>query len=256
MDDKNVKLSLMVVGMIFLVSLIVLVNVIIGNELKKSNFIGLDSDHLRTIRVTGEGKTYAVPDTASISFSVLTSDESSEIALNENNKKAEAVVNFLKQQGIEKKNIQTTGVRVRPVYDWSPERTEYRRIASYEVTNRIEVEFDDLEKINTVIDGSIRAGANRVDSFQFLISDQEELRAEAKAKAIQQAREKARKTTFLLGVRLGRVIDFSETRDYYMPPMMREAAMDVIETDMAPEMPIEPGENEIIVNVTIEYEII
>ena len=256
MEDKKIKNVVMIVGVVFLVSLTVLTNVIIGNEVKRANFIGLNNSHLRTINVMGEGKTYAIPDTASISFSVITIDEKSEVALNENNKKSDAVVNYLKEQGIEKENIQTVGLNVQPIYERDPDSWTEMQIIHYQVTNRIEVKFKDLDKVNTVIDGAIRVGANKVDSFLFLISDEEELKTETREKAIQEARKKAKETTAALGVKLGRVISFSESRDYYTFPVMQKEMMAMDQEGTIPEMPIEPGENEIIITVTIEYEII
>lgn len=254
MNDKKIKTILLITGVFFVFLLTVLTGVTIYNEIKKANFIGLDSDHLRTINVTGEGKVYAIPDTASVSFSVITENENSEIALDENNEKASAVVNFLKEQGVEEENIQTTGINVQPIYDRSREREGEVRIIRYEVTNRVDVELEDLDNINTVIDGTVRAGANRVDSFEFLVSSKEDLRAEAREKAIKEARTKAEKTASSLGVKLGRVIDFSETRDYYLPSFPQREVMDSIEE--VPDMPIETGENEIKIQVNIDFEII
>jgi len=256
MDEKKLKFGLMIVAAVFLVSLTVLVNVLIGNEVKKASFIGLDSDHLRTISVSGEGKVYVTPDTAKVSFSVITTDSDSETALDENNERASEVVNYLKGQGIEEENIQTTGLNVRPLYDREIERRELEeRTIGYEVTNRVEVEFKELERASTIIDGAVRAGANSVDSFQFIVNEEDDFRAEAREKAIKEAKEKAEATASSLGVKVGRVIEFSESRDY-TPLVMERGMGDVAMEEPAPDMPLEPGENEITVNVSIDYEII
>jgi len=255
MHDK-IKPVLMIVGVVFLVSLTVLVNVIISNEVKKSDFIGLESEHLRTINVGGEGNVYAVPDAAEISFSVITDDEDSEKALRENNEKAERVVSYLKEQGIQEEDIQTTGIDVRPIYERDEERGAERRISRYEAINKVEVKIEDLEKAETVIGGAVEAGANRVDGFELVVSDEEELKAKAREKAIKEAREKAEQTASSLRVKLGRVIEFSESRSDYIYPVMERGLGEELEEDAVPEVPVEPGENEITVNVSIEYEII
>ncbi|MDD5606697.1 MAG: SIMPL domain-containing protein [Candidatus Pacebacteria bacterium] len=253
MNNKKLQSALIIVGIVFLVSLTVLINVFISNEVEKGDFIGLDSQYLRTITVTGEGKVYVVPDTASISFAIVTQDKTTETALSQNNEKADKVINYLKEQGIASEDIQTTGFNVYPVYKRDPDFMS-REIDYYEVTNRIAVELKDLEKANTVIDGAIRAGANRVDSLQFLVSNEDELKKEAREKAVEQAQEKAQEITLALGVKLGRIMGFSETRDYYLP-LRAEKEMMAADLDTAYEVPLEPGENEIIVNVTINYEI-
>ncbi len=254
MNNKKIQTVLIIVGIVFLVSLTLLVSVIISNKVEEAKFIGLDSQHLRTIRVTGEGKVQAVPDMARVSFSILTSHEDQVEALNENNKKADQVITYLKEQGVEEKNIQTIGFNVQPIYDRHPETFVRDKIIRYEVSNRVEVELKDLEKANTIIDGAIRSGANRVNNFQFLIEDETELRKQAREKAVKEAEEKAQEIASVLKVKIGRIIDFSESRDYYVMPM-RGMAMDMVAEASVPDLPLEPGENEITVRVTIDYEI-
>ncbi len=253
MNNKNLQSVLIMVSIISLVSLTVLTSVFINNEIKKTNFIGLDSQHLRTITVTGEGKVSVVPDMASLSFSVITQDKKTDIALNLNNEKANKVIEYLKKEGIAPEDIQTTIFNIYPVYKRDPNFIS-REIDYYEVTNRINIELKDLEKANTIIDGAIRVGANKVDSLQFLVSNEDELKKEAREKAVKQAKEKAEEIVLALGVKLGRTMDFSETRDYYLP-FRTEREMMVADSNIAYEVPLEPGENDIRINVSINYEI-
>jgi len=167
MDDKNIKTILTVVGVVLLVSLTILVNIIISNEVKRGRFIGLDSEHVRTIDVKGEGEVAVVPDSATVYFAVITSDESSEKALEENNAKATNLIAFLKNEGVEERNIQTTGVSVSPVYDRDPDFMSERRIIRYEASNRVEVKIEDMDNVGTIIDGGVREGANSVTGPHF-----------------------------------------------------------------------------------------
>lgn len=246
------KNALIIVSIVFLVSLTVLANILISNEARRAHFIGLDSQRFPTIQVTGEGSVYASPDTAEIYFSVVTGAETTEEALNENNKKMDRVINHLKEKNIEEKDIKTAGFNVRPIYSYDNEKRE-RILSSYEVSNVLEVRLKDLQHVSSVIDGAIRAGANRVNRLKFLISDEEELKKEAREKAIREAEKRAAEIASSLGVKVGRIVNFSEERDYYFP-LYREAALDAASEEI-PEVPIEPGENEIKVNVRIEYEI-
>ena len=254
MHDKNIKSILTIVGVVLLVSLTVLVNIIISNEVKKGRFIGLDSEHVRTIDVKGEGEILATPDSASVHFGVITSSENSEEALEENNTKATRLIDFLKKEGVEEKNIQTTGVNVMPVYDRDPDFISERKIIRYEVSNRVEVKIEDIDNASTIIDGAVREGADNVTGLRFSVSDEEKLKERAREKAVQDAREKAEGITSALGVKLGRVMSFSESGDYGI--MYRsEMALDSIE-ESPEKTPIEPGEDEVKINVTVTFEII
>lgn len=253
MDNKKFQQILIIIGIILLTSLTVLISVLINNEIKKANFIGLDSQNLRTITVSGEGMMHVVPDIASISFSITTRDKTTETALSQNNQKTDQVIEFLKEQGVAAEDIKTIDFNVYPLYKRDIDFIS-REIDYYEVVNRIVVELKDLEKASVIIDGAIRAGANRTDSLQFLVSNEEEFKKEAREKAVEQARSKAQEIASALGVKLGRVIDFSETSNYYLPFRAEKEIM-VADTSSAYEVSLEPGENEITVNVIINYEI-
>jgi uncharacterized protein YggE len=90
---------------------------------------------------------------------------------------------------------------------------------------------------------------------QFTIDDADKLKAEAREKAINDAKVKARELRGQLGVRLGRIVSFSENTGGYPMPMyeMKGAATGMGGGGGGPELPT--GENEITVNVSITYEI-
>ncbi len=253
--DKKLKNAVLIVGIVLLVSLTVLVNVIISNQSLKSNFIGLDSQRLPSIQVSGEASVYAAPDTARISFSVITESEDTAGAITENNRKTGAVIDYLKEEGIEEKNIRTSGFSLRPLQQRKRDphtglsKTE---IYGYRATNTVEVEVKDLEKTGTITGGAVRAGANSVRGLLFIVSNEEEFKKQAREKAVNRAREMAQEIALSLDASLGRIISFSEDRGF-RAPMARHLMMEAADT--AYEVPMEPGENEIKVRVSLEYEI-
>jgi len=58
-----------------------------------------------------------------------------------------------------------------------------------------------------------------------------------------------------LGVRLGRVMSFSESRDHGII-YRAEIALDSMEKELPERTPIEPGEDKVKVDVSITFEII
>ncbi len=253
--EQKLRLALIIMGMIFLISLTVFVNTLISAQAEKNKVMGLDAQNIPTIIVSGEGKVSVSPDVAEISFSVITTDDTVEEALGKNNDKMQRVIGYLKNERVEDKDIQTSSFNVRPLYRYEEDRitgTGERILYAYEVSNSISVNLKDFGKINTVIDGAVRSGANNVSGLRFIVSDKEAYKKQAREEAIGMAKQKASEISLSLGVSLGRVLDFSE--DYYSPiSAMRgyDMAMDSIESSV----PIEVGENEISVSVTVRYEI-
>ncbi len=251
---NNLKTATSIVGIVLLVSLTVLVNIFITNQVSKSRYIGLDHKNLPSIQLKGEGTVYATPDTARISLTVLTQAPDTSQALSDNNRKMEAVIEYLKAEGVEENNIRTTGFNIRPLQEriedpqTGKKRTE---IYAYRVINTVEADIKDIEKAGKIASGAVEAGANRVDRLQFIVSREEEYKKEARRKAVRQAKERGEEIADSLGVELGRLLNFSEDRDFFRP-MARAQAM---ETADRTEVPLEPGENEIKANVTLEYEI-
>jgi hypothetical protein len=212
-----------------------------------------------TITVSDTGEIYAKPDLALNTFSVITEAKTVAEAMSENTKKMNAVIDFVKGQGVEEKDLKSTSFNVYPRYEYQKVETEIypyppgkRVLVGYEVTQSLEVKIRDMEKIGEIIEGATGAGANQVGDLQFTIDKQDELKQQARAEAIKKAKEKAEKLAEQLGVKLVRITNFSESGvvPYYG---FEKVAAPMAGGAEAPQ--IETGENKIEVTVTITYEI-
>jgi len=249
--EKNIITALIIVGIVLLVSFTVWVNVDIQNKVRETG---------NTITVSDTGEVYAKPDLALTTFSVITEEKTVAEALSKNTEKMNAIIDFVKGQGVEDKDLKTTSFNVYPRYEWREEKAEIppypsgeRVLVGYEVRQSLEVKIRDMEKIGTIIEGATEAGANQVGDLQFTIDKEDELKAQAREQAIEKAKTKAEELASQLGVNLIRIVDFSEgvtIPRYY--GLEKEAAMGL----GGGETPqIETGENKIEVTVTITYEI-
>lgn len=221
----------------------------------------------RQISMNGEGKVTVRPDTAVFTASVITQFQDVTGAREENSARSEAIMAFLREQGIEEKDIKTIGYNVSPQYQYDqrpvclgigicpPQRPP--TIVSYEIRHTIEIKVRDLAKANRLLDGVTNAGANEVGAITFRVDDEgrKAARAEARAKAIADAEIKAWNVARELGVRLVRISAFYESEGV-MPYPMRYGGDVAITKGGIPEASpsVQPGENEIISNVTIGYE--
>lgn len=206
-----------------------------------------------TITFTGEGKVLAKPDVAIVDFAIVTEANDSKTAQDKNSAKSKTVVEFLKKQGIEDKDIKTNGYNIYPQYRYP--QNGRPDISGYTVNQTIQVKIRDLDKVSSVLDGVVGAGVNQVNNLQFTIDNPEKLKAEARAKAIDAAKAKADELKGQIGVKIGRIVNFSENVGGYVIPMMyANKAMDSgIGGGGGPSVPT--GENEITVDVTLTYQI-
>jgi uncharacterized protein YggE len=111
-----------------------------------------------------------------------------------------------------------------------------------------------MEKIGAIIQAAVDNGSNEAIDLQFTIDKEDELKAQARELAINKARTKAEELAKQLGVKLVRIVSFSENN--YVPyyyPMEKSSATGLGGGSSVPQ--IETGENKIEITVSITYEI-
>lgn len=234
--------------------------------------IGLNqqNDYNKTITVTGSGEAFAVPDIATFSFTARAEADEVSAAQEAVTTQVAGILDQLEALGIEEKDLRTTSYNSYPRYEWiqksvicsefsCPPVEGERTLVGYEQSQSIQVKVRDLEMVGDVLE--ILGGAN-IDSMygpSFEIDDTDAVMTEARKDAIADARMKAEELAASLGVRLGKVVSFSENGGGGYPmPMMARATMDyaadgAVMMEAAPNLP--SGENEINATVSITYKI-
>ncbi len=232
------------------------------SSIKEYRYIG-GAGYPNTISVSGEGEVFAVPDVASFTFSVSytgkTVGEAQDFVTERINKAIEKVKSF----GIEDRDIKTLDYSAYPKYEYNqivcvtypcpPGRSE---LVGYEVNQTISVKVRDTDKAGEILGSLGSTGATNVSGLSFTIDDEETLKAEARKMAIEDAREKARQLSKDLKVKLVKIVSFSESGDYpiyYKSEMALGMGGDQALPESRPNLPT--GENRIVSNVTIVYEI-
>lgn len=205
-----------------------------------------------TITISGEGREFVKPDIGVVSVGVTKTGVDIGAVQQEVARILVSLNGFLDQQGVEEKDRKTATFSIAPQYDWTERGRIFR---GYEVRQSMEIKIRDLAKVGAILTGAAQSGANEVGSLSFTIDDPKIVQAKAREAAIEDAKTKALALTKQLGVRLGRVVSFSESSGGSppIPPYFAEArALGVGGTI---ETPVSVGENEIRAHVSVTYEI-
>ena len=204
------------------------------------------------ISVTGTGEASGGPDLALLTLGVSSEEKSVKEAREKAAGAMEAVLKSLKDKGVEEKDIQTRQLSIEPQFDYGDGRQELR---GFRVTNIVSAKLRDLDKVGEVIDGAAEAGGDliQVQGLSFTIEEPDDLRAQAREEAVNEARAKAERLAELAGVKLGKPISISE-EGFFQPPMPFAAAPLAREAE-AVETPIQPGELEVSVSVSVLFAI-
>jgi hypothetical protein len=208
-----------------------------------------------TITVSGEGKIYSAPDIAELTFGVTTGPQrTAKQAMTMIKTSMDKVFKAVKDAGIAEKDISTEQFSLSPQYDWNEGRQTLR---GYEARETLRVKVRDLDKVSDVLTVATDAGANQAGDVSFTIDDPEKVRAEARQKAIDQAKAKAVTLAKELSMSLGDIKGFSEGGGY-TPPIYMRSAVKMDAAGGAPEsaaVPLPAGEQEVNVQVSITYEL-
>ena len=212
--------------------------------------------------VSGEGKISAKPDIAKVSASIVVEREPLPEAQAEAGRRQEALLVALRGQGITDRDLRTAGYNIFPQYYYPgpcrgevcPLDTQRPRIVGYQVRVSYEVKVRDIAKAGDVLSAMVGAGVNEVGNLEFTIDDPESLRADARERAVANARAKAEALAKNLGKRVGRITAFAEGGGG-PPVIFAREALDG-KGGFGGEGPaVPPGESEVVVTVSITYEL-
>lgn len=177
------------------------------------------------LSVTGEGKVDIVPNTATVDVGVRVNKAATvDAAQSQINETNNAIIAAMQTLGIEKQNIKTSNYSIYPSYDYSSGQDQ---LVGYDGNVTLSIKSKNADLVSQVIAAATEAGANEIQNTRFEVEDPASYRAEARKKAIENAREEAQKLADDLGIKLGKVVNIvehtSSGNDVY--PMMAERAM-------------------------------
>ncbi len=213
----------------------------------------LDQQNMNQITVSGEGKIYAKPDIALVSLGVETTGLTTADVIKKNTDKMNAVIQAVKDQGVEEKDIQTTNYSLSPLYNWT--EAAGRIFQGYTLTQNLQVKIRDFTKVGDILQNAVSKGANLASNLQFTIEDPEQYKQEARQKAVEQAKEKAKNLAQASGISLGKIVNVYENYAY---PMYESKALGLgggAISSVAPSPTIEPGQSEIAVTINLTYRV-
>src|SRR5271169_7199958 len=204
-------------------------------------------DNPREVTVVGSGQVQGVPDTLTADVGIEFTAPDATMAMNQTNDRQQAVINALAGAGVDRKDISTTEVGLQPQYDNSG-----GTITGYRADNSIRVKIHPADSASHVLAIIVGTGgdATRINSVSYSIADDSQLVKDARARAFQDAKDRAEQYAQLSGLKLGKVISISETGS--TPAAGVPAAP---QRAMPAAVPLEPGQQTVSFSVTAVWEL-
>jgi uncharacterized protein YggE len=237
---------LLIVGMVLLTTIIVVA--ILRDRIVNKQYW--------QVSVSGRGSVIYQPDEANITMGVqIDKVAKADQALTQLNEKINSVIKAIEQVGVPKENIKTQNYSLTPQYDWIE---NVQTSGGFTATQLLVVKVMNLSEnndlVSQVIDVASKAGVNQIQGVSFDTSKLEDLKQQARLKAIANAKSQANSIAGSLEVRLGKVIGWWENSvsvpgtSYY-----EEMGAGYGGGGGAPVVP--GGSQEIIMEVSINYEV-
>lgn len=250
------KVSLVVIGLLGVFLLVQTIVLIVDVGIRKQNVI-----HSNIISARGVGEVVAVPDIAKFTFTVREQGKDVASVQQAMTSKANSAIEYLKEQGIEDRDIKTESYYTNPQYEYTPTvcsptfcPPSRQTISGYEVSQTVSVKVRDIAKAGELLTQISALSITEVSNLTLTVDDQDALKAQAKANAIAKAREDAENIAKSLGVKLGDIVGFyEETPGYYGYGGEMERSSVVKADSVAPN--IQTGEQKFTTTVSVNYSV-
>ncbi len=212
----------------------------------------------QTVNANGIATIKAVPDLVSVYFNVETNATTAQEAKDKNAEITDNIITALIKQGFERSDIVTENFNLYPEYNYEDGK---QNLEGYKVIHSLKVQFstDKTEKIGSVIDAGVDAGASiGYINFELSAEKQNEYKAQALKLAAEDARIKAESIAEGLGKSIGSIYSISSSDFDYYPWRIYEATASseagVAEAKQAA-TDIQPGEKEITARVSVVFKL-
>lgn len=208
--------------------------------------------HPARLNVSGTGQAVAQPDIATITLGVSAQADTAAEAMRQTAEQQQKVIDTLKTEGIEPRDIQTSGLNLSARMDY-PEN-QAPKLVGYAAQNTVTVRMRDISKLGVVLDKLVASGANEISGIGFSREDMREAEDEARAAAVKDARHKAELMAEAAGMRLGALRMLADSPMMQPPqPVMLRAAMADAKMESTP---VEAGELAVTAQVSATFDLL
>ena len=201
-----------------------------------------------TVDVVGEGIVRVIPDEVTISIRVENTGENTKTLKEQNDATINQVLKFLKKMDIADKDVRTEYMNLTKNYNYDS------KTYTFSANQSLTVKLRDMKKYESLMNGLLDTGINRIDGVSFSTSQKETLESQARKKAIENAQMKAKEYATALNQSIGKAVSISEFGNISDPrPMYKMAMMDAGSSNDGQSIAL--GEMEIGIKVNVSFQL-
>lgn len=208
MFEENSKTEKLPKFILMMTALILAAGIIVVSILRDR----IVNQQFRSVTITGQGKVSYSPDLAIITLGVqIDKVAKPEEALNQLNTKVAGIIKAVNAAGVKAADIQTQNYSLYPQYDY---KDNVSSVSGYNANEQLVIKVKDYnqnpDNLNKIIAAASKAGANQVNNLSFDSSKMNDLKQEARVKAIADAKDKSSALAAAAGIKLGEISGWYE----------------------------------------------
>ncbi|EOF6273483.1 oxidative stress defense protein [Salmonella enterica] len=171
------------------------------------------------IVTSGTASVDAVPDIATLAIEVNVAAKDAATAKKQADERVAQYLSFLEQNQIAKKDISAANLRTQPDYDYQNGKSILK---GYRAVRTVEVTLRQLDKLNSLLDGALKAGLNEIRSVSLGVAQPDAYKDKARKAAIDDAIHQAQALAAGFNSKLGPVYSVRYHVSNYQPsPVVR-----------------------------------
>lgn len=220
---------------------------------------GTNAAETRTVTVTATETVKVAPDMARIIYEITTEDKDAEVCQQKNSETLDAVIAYLKEQGVAEKSIQTSDFSLNPQYEYPGNGRQV--LVGYEMDTQMTVSDVPMDQVGELLTGAVSAGVSRIRDVSYYASGYDEAYDQALALAMEMAKEKAEAIAHAGGCQVTDVLSVTESADrqsgrYVDSGISQNVMAKAAAEDSVAEMAVMAGEMEIEAEITVVYRLL
>ena len=137
-----------------------------------------DGPHIVT---SGTASVDAVPDIATLAIEVNVAAKDAATAKKQADERVAQYISFLELNQIAKKDISSANLRTQPDYDYQDGKSILK---GYRAVRTVEVTLRQLDKLNSLLDGALKAGLNEIRSVSLGVAQPDAYKDKADRKSV------------------------------------------------------------------------
>jgi uncharacterized protein YggE len=202
------------------------------------------------IHVTGEGIVKVAPDKVTIKSQIEHEGQSATSVKSQNDEVVNKVIKYLKSEGIAEKNINTNYINLNKRYNYND------KTYTYVANQAISITLEDISKYESIMKGLLENGLNGINGIEFESSAIKKHKAEARRKAVLNAKVKAEALAKPLGQTVGKAYKISEGSSNNYQPVYGAMRIKGSADEASNQETMAPGEMEISIDVNVSFQLL